>query len=314
MIQDIGKHCYHNEYHPVKPDEKDYLIGVCGQELYMTEQDGQLEYLSFSQLDPALRERLVCSAEEESEEGKLYVVYLFQIDEKACYLADPQKASYPELLEELRKIKGIRAVQMQEFRRLQPMWKAFLGITAMQLHGWYQNRKFCGHCGSSLQKSRKERAMVCPECGLIEYPKICPAVIIAVTNGDKLMMTRYAGRPEVKNYALVAGFTEIGESFEDTVRREVMEEVGLNVKNITYYKSQPWSFTDTILAGFYCQLDGSEEYHMDTEELASAEWIAREDLPTYTETISLTSEMIMAFKNGSYPEYDSWEEQQVPIK
>jgi len=131
----------------------------------------------------------------------------------------------------------------------------------------------------------------------MEYPKIMPAVIIGLTHGNRLLMSKYANR-EFKKYALLAGFAEIGESIEDTVRREVMEEVGLKVKNITYYKSQPWSFSDTLLVGFYAELDGDEEITLDKEELALAEWFEREDIPVKASDLSLTNEMIMRFKNA----------------
>lgn len=109
--------------------------------------------------------------------------------------------------------------------------------------------------------------MYCPECRITEYPKISPAVIVGVTHGNKLLMSKYANR-DFNKYALIAGFTEIGETIEETVRREVMEEVGLKVKNIRYYKSQPWSFTDTLLFGFFAELDGDETITLDREELA----------------------------------------------
>lgn len=89
----------------------------------------------------------------------------------------------------------------------------------------------------------------CPKCGNLIYPKIAPAVIVAVTRGDQILMTRYQGR-DYKGYALIAGFTEIGETAEDTVRREVMEEVGLQVKDLRYYGSQPWGADANLLLGF----------------------------------------------------------------
>lgn len=108
-------------------------------------------------------------------------------------------------------------------------------------------------------------------------------------------MSKYAGRA-YKKYALIAGFTEIGETVEETVKREVMEEVGLKVKNIRYYKSQPWSFSDTLLLGFYCDLDGTDQITLDEEELALAEWFDRKDIPEMETTESLTNEMIRHFK------------------
>ena len=122
-------------------------------------------------------------------------------------------------------------------------------------------------------------------------------MIIGVTDGNRLLLSKYAGRT-YKKYALLAGYTEIGETMEETVAREVMEEVGLKVKNIRYYKSQPWAFSDTILMGFYCDLDGSDEIRLDEEELALAEWFEREEIPVTPSRDSLTNEMIMRFKNG----------------
>ena len=110
-------------------------------------------------------------------------------------------------------------------------------------------------------------------------------------------MSKYANR-DFKKYALIAGFVEIGETVEETVRREVMEEVGLKVKNLRYYKSQPWSFTDTILMGFFAELDGEEEITLDREELAMAEWFEREEIPVKEQSVSLTNEMILKFKAG----------------
>lgn len=129
----------------------------------------------------------------------------------------------------------------------------------------------------------------------MEYPKISPAVIVGVTDGNRLLMSKYADR-EYKKYALIAGYAEIGETIEETVKREVMEEVGLKVKNIRFYKSQPWSFTDTLLLGFYADLDGEDKITLDREELALAEWFDREDIPITERNISLTNEMILHFK------------------
>lgn len=122
-------------------------------------------------------------------------------------------------------------------------------------------------------------------------------MIIGVTDGNRLLLSKYAGRT-YKKYALLAGYTEIGETMEETVAREVMEEVGLKVKNIRYYKSQPWAFSDTILMGFYCDLDGADEIRLDEEELALAEWFERDEIPVTPSRDSLTNEMIMRFKNG----------------
>lgn len=193
-------------------------------------------------------------------------------------------------------------VKKEKIRELRPVWKAFAAITGYQIHEWYEKTEFCCRCGRLLRMHYTERAMLCTECGHVTYPHINPSVIVAVTNGDKLLMTKYAeGHSSYDKYALVAGYSEIGESLEDTVRREVKEEVGLDVKNIRYYKSQPWSFSDALLVGFVCEVDGSDEVKLDENELSVAEWFDRDKLPKERSEgeISLTGEMIDAFQNGT---------------
>ena len=123
------------------------------------------------------------------------------------------------------------------------------------------------------------------------------ATVLAPIDGDRLLLTRYRGRP-FKKYALIAGFNEIGESIEDTVHREVMEEAGLRVKNLRFYKSQPWVFTDTLLMGFVCELDGSDRITVQESELAEASWHLRSELPEDHSHISLTGEIIEQFRLG----------------
>ena len=218
------------------------------------------------------------------------IIYLFTVDDKRFYLV--KELALPER-------KDFRLESNRRFRDAQPQWLSFAGITGYQLWHWYDVRKYCGHCGSPMVHDAKERMMRCPDCGQMEYPKISPAVIVGILHKDKILMSKYAGRDNITYYALIAGFTEIGESIEETIRREVMEEVGLKVKNIRYYKSQPWSFSETVLMGFFVDLDGDDEtVTLDTEELATAEWFTREDAPPQPLNISLTSEMIWQFKNG----------------
>ncbi len=169
-------------------------------------------------------------------------------------------------------------------------------FTALHLYHWYSSNRFCGRCGKRTSLDSKERALRC-ECGNLIYPRLVPAVIVGVTNGDRLLVTKY-NRPNATNYALVAGFTEIGETLEETVAREVMEETGLRVKNIRYYKSQPWGIVDDLLAGFYCEVDGSDEITMDSSELKVAEWRRKEDIILQSDDYSLTGEMMRVFKES----------------
>ena len=195
------------------------------------------------------------------------------------------------------KIKGYQPESREVFRLADPQHLAFAGFTGLHLDNWYRSHRFCGRCGAENVRDGKERMLRCPECGNMEFPKICPAAIIAVKDGNRLLLSKYNGRT-YKRYALLAGYTEIGETIEETVRREVMEEVGLKVKNIRYYKSQPWGLTETLLLGFYCDLDGSDQIRLDREELALAEWFEREEIPVEPMRDSLTNEMIMKFKLG----------------
>jgi NAD+ diphosphatase len=132
------------------------------------------------------------------------------------------------------------------------------------------------------------------------FPRISPAVIVAVTNGERLLLSKYAGRAYTR-YALLAGYAEIGETIEQTVHREVMEEVGLKVKNLRYYKSQPWGVDGNVLMGFFCDVDGNDTIHIDETELSMAGWYERDALPARDDGISLTREMIRIFEEGNEP-------------
>lgn len=309
MIQDIAPHIYHNEYEFSEPQPEDYILGIRDGRLYMKESlqpeagrpggetASEPEFLQVKDLKDA---GIKLSSQ---------LDFLFRIDGRAYFLLDP-RGSIQEReadLARLDQIPGLVLHNVSAIRGMRPVWKAYSMITAAQLHSWYTARRFCGRCGHPMDKSQVERALVCPNCGQTEYPKISPCVIVAVTQGDRILLTKYANR-YTKNFALVAGFVEIGESLEDCVRREVMEEVGLKVKNLVYYKSQPWSFSESLLAGFYCQVEGSSEAHADGEELGLAQWFQRDEMPCGEMEISLTGEMIEAFRTKTYPGYKLWEQ------
>ena len=126
--------------------------------------------------------------------------------------------------------------------------------------------------------------------------RINPAVIVGVIRGDCLLITRY--RTGFAHNALVAGFAEIGETLEETVAREVMEETGIRVKNIRYYKSQPWGIASDILMGFYCDVDGDDTIRRDDRELKYAEWIPKKEIRLQSSDYSLTNEMMQCFRDG----------------
>ena len=188
-------------------------------------------------------------------------------------------------------------VGMQVLREFSPQYQAFAAISASQVYRWMKSRKYCGYCGTVTEKSNTERALICPKCKNIEYPKISPAIIVAIRDGNRLLLTKNA-KGTYKFYALVAGFVEVGESLEDAVRREVMEEVGLKVKNIQSYKSQPWSFSDSLMLAFIADLDGDDKITLQEEELSEARWFEREDVPVLPFHISVGHEMIQKFRDG----------------
>ena len=190
----------------------------------------------------------------------------------------------------------------RNFRQIRTKAQCFAAMTAWHLYQWYAASRFCGRCGEKTVHDGKERMMRCPACGNMIFPRISPAVIVAVTDGDRIVFTKYAGR-NFTRYALIAGFTEIGETLEQTVAREVMEEVGLRVKNIRYYKSQPWGVDGNILMGFYCDLDGDDTLRIDEQELSVAEWFCRDSLPAEDDGFSLTREMMRVFAEGKEPKW-----------
>jgi len=211
--------------------------------------------------------------------------YLFKLDDDDCFLIDSAQISDPA---------GYAYAGVFSLRSLKPKHLAFAAVTALHLRGWYGQHVYCGACGGRLQHAPAERMLYCPQCGSTVYPKISPVVIVGIYRDDELLLTKYAGRPYT-NYALVAGFIEIGETPEEAIRREVAEEVGLHVKNLRYYKSQPWGFSESLLLGFFAELDGSKDIVLDTFELSEASWVQRADIHIGLDDVSLTNEMIVQF-------------------
>ena len=220
--------------------------------------------------------------------------YLFSIDRKPFFLAHcvfpPEAFSREALLA----AHGLKLESISVFRKGHPRHMIFAGITAYQLAGWYRDNRFCGRCGGQTEHSQTERALVCPRCGLVIYPKIAPAVIVAVMDGPRLLLSRYA-YGAYRRYALLAGYCEVGETVEQTVKREVFEEVGIRVKDLVYYKSQPWSFSGSLLMGFFARVDGDSRLKVDHRELAEAGWFTADEIQIDDSDISLTNEMIRKF-------------------
>ena len=276
MIQDISPSVFYNHFEDLVASEKDVAV-------YFRE--GKL-LCFYDEKNKGLRFPCV------SDFSNSKSTYLFSID-KTKYFLIPEVTSIPE---------GLSVFSFYTPRQLRDMPLSskvdiFAVFSAYHLWKWYDDNKFCGHCGKPLEHDTVERALYCPKCKSKIYPRINPAVIIGILNGDKILITKY--RTGYAHSALVAGFTEFGETLEQTVEREVMEEVGLKVKNIRYYKSQPWALAQDILAGFYCEVDGDDTIKMDEGELKYAEWVSREEVELQPNDYSLTKEMMKMFKSGA---------------
>ena len=277
MIQDIYPQIFHNEYERRQPDEDAKVLIYRDRKCLLRQKT---------------REGIVFPTAGDCGEALDYV-YLFRIDDEEYYLG---RAADAHALDPLLRAK-YDWEDIRLFRAAEPRDRCFAGVTGFQIALWYARHRYCGACGELLQEDEYERMMRCPACGELYYPQICPAVIIGVTHRGKLLMSRYRDR-SYSRFALLAGFNETGESIEQTVHREVMEEVGLRVKNLRFYRSQPWSFSDTLLMGFFCELDGSDDsILLDGNELLEAGWYRPDQIPEDEEHASLTSEMMTVFRD-----------------
>lgn len=287
MLQDIGYGRLENEFRNVIPNGQSVIVCFRGNKVLIHRDKNDALYL------PSYTQCAQWAQDHEwkgwSEEKYQYVFRLMDTD-YFIWMGETGEASDSDF--EYETVRDLRQTVSKHI--------CFGVMTAWHLFVWYQNNRFCGRCGVPTVHDNKERMMRCPECGNMIFPKIAPAVIIAVTDGDRILMSKYAGRAYTR-YALLAGFVEIGETAEQTVQREVMEEVGLRVKNVRYYKTQPWGIESDLLLGYFCDLDGDDTIHLDRNELALAEWYPRDAMPVEDDGISLTREMMRIFSEGKEP-------------
>lgn len=276
MIQDIYPHKLNNHYFPnTDPKKEDIALCILNGKILLDKDSFENCCIKFPKV------------EDLNEKYSFNYRYLFSIDTTKYFLVDEyiELNGYSYIAERELRIEGIG-----------PCENLFALETGKHIADWYNDNKFCGRCGFKMMHSINERAMLCENCGYISYPRIMPAVIVGVRNGDKIILTKY--RRGFKYNALIAGFVEIGETIEETVKREVKEEVGLDVKNIHYYKSQPWGCANDLLLGFYCDVDGEDTILMDENELKYAKWVKREDIMLQPGSFSLTNEMMKMFKEN----------------
>lgn len=257
MLHDIAPHKLNNEWSPRQAQPEDLTLYFCHEGVCI--KDGHF---------PARKDY--------PKEAKL--TYLFDYDDRPVFLSDR-----PGEVLDLLPLGQIRNMTQPE---------AFMGGTAQHLWDWYEKSRYCGRCGAPMTHSTYERAMCCGKCGNTVYPRISPAVIVLIHDGgDNIMLARgvnFRGG----FYSCIAGYLEIGESLEQAVAREALEEVGLHLDDITYFGNQPWPFTDTHMVGFFAKADPAEPIRIQKNELADARWFHRSELPKTPQSIAIASAMI----------------------
>lgn len=305
MIQEIEPDKLNISYDTKGYNQEDYVLLMRNDAVYLSKtEEGMSDPLKISELIELLSDVKVYESSIKDSMKDWEFIYLFEIGERRFFMLLVER--YEELnrcAENFSKEGaggGYYWMKESGMRELAPDRIRFACVTARHLARWYRQHRFCGCCGSRFYLKADERALLCHKCNHVEYPKISPAIIVGIVNGDRLLVTRYADK-RGSRYALVAGYCEVGEALEESLRREIMEEVGLKVGEIVYYKSQPWGFSDSLLMGFFAELEGSDEIRIDGIELSEAVWLDRKDIPIDDPGLALTSEMIRVFAEGYKP-------------
>ena len=211
--------------------------------------------------------------------------YLGRLDHRDCYAIEvPEGVSPPEGMA----FEGLRPLYGRLDEDL--FWVA---ARAVQIVDWDRTHQFCGRCGVRMKTLLTERAKECPQCGLLHFPRLSPAIIVLIERGHELLLARSRHfAPGV--YSVLAGFVEPGESLEEAIVREVREEVGIIVRDIRYFGSQPWPFPHSLMVGFTATYAGGE-ITLDDSEIEDAAWFGVENLPTLPGKISIARKLIEWF-------------------
>jgi NAD+ diphosphatase len=209
--------------------------------------------------------------------------YLGRLADLDCYALELD----PDLkLPTETRLEGLRAL----YGRLPEDYFAIAG-RAVQILLWDSTHRFCGRCGQPTVHAPAERAKLCPQCGLLSFPRLSPAVIMLIQRGDELLLARNRAFAE-GFFSVLAGFVEPGESLEEAVAREVREEVGLEVTDIRYFGSQPWPFPHSLMIGFTAQYAGGE-IRLQADEIVEAQWYSRRgELPRLPGKLSIARRLI----------------------
>jgi NAD+ diphosphatase len=198
------------------------------------------------------------------------VHYLGALAGVPCFCAELPEASPPPEGFELRDLRAL-------FGRLAPALHGVAG-RAVQIVDWARTHRFCGACSAETEPVPRERARACPRCGLAHFPRLAPAIIVAVERGDEILLGRGPHFPP-GIYSVIAGFVEPGESVEEAVAREVREETGVEIEGVRYFASQPWPYPHSLMLGFQARWRAGE-LRIDRAELEDAGWFHRDAMPT----------------------------------
>ena len=204
------------------------------------------------------------------------------LDGNPCYVAELPRAEQISGAHSLIRLRDLFLQSQEDMIRAAGL--------ANQLLQWNQNHRYCGKCGNLTEDKRDERAKICPQCGLISYPRLSPAIIVAVVKEDRILLA-HSQRFPAKFYSVLAGFVEPGETLEECVEREVHEEVGISVQDIRYFGSQPWPFPDSLMVAFTADYAGGE-IEIDRSEIDDADWFSADQLPPIPPKISISRQLI----------------------
>jgi len=214
--------------------------------------------------------------------------YLGVYEGSPCYSA--------ELAQDAKAPSGMSFQGLRQLFEALPEELFVLAGRAKQIMEWDRDHQFCGRCAETMVAQAEDRSKKCPACGLTSFPRLAPAIIVAVTRGDEILLA-HAARFAAGWYSVLAGFVEPGETLEEAVMREVFEEVGVRVKNIRYFGSQPWPFPHSLMVGFTAQYAGGQIV-LDLQEIKDARWFKVGQLPNIPSRISIARRLIDHFVEG----------------
>lgn len=208
--------------------------------------------------------------------------YLGLLGEQHCYAADIEEGQPLPA--------GWATLGLRDLFGMVDGTVAALSGRALQIIDWERNHQFCSRCGTPMQARTDERARACPACRFTSYPPVSPAVMVLITRGRELLLARKSAWPPGR-YSAIAGFVEPGEMLEDTVARETLEEVGVEVRNLQYFGSQPWPFPHSLMVAFTAEYAGGE-VRPDGVEIEEASWFDAEALPSLPASVSISRRLI----------------------